>query len=139
MDWYYVATVVYGLVDLLFVEIGLSLFFKKEKKGHVKSHLFPKLKNDKRMSLYTWAFVVYGLIFFVFSNLVQEPVVSKFMLLEWRLFVFFFVILAFDIYWIARTISSKRKPFGLLRTSSTVLFVSVAIWILSYVFEWYMF
>ena len=122
------ANLAYALIDMLILEVILTLIFKSRKEMHLNLGL-----NDTRNTrLYVIGFVIAGLIFFLISNTLQNPITTLLFALGWKVHVIALGLFGLITFWVSKIMLSRSFKHPMVKASLIVFILCLVIFVGSY-------
>src|SRR3989338_3239510 len=113
------AALSYALLDIFILEVILTVVFRNGKDLHFNIGL-----NDTRNTrAYVIAFGIAGLIFFLVSNTLQNPVTLFLLSFWWRVHVIALGLFGLVTFWVAKIMLSRSWKHSMVK-ASLIIFVA---------------
>ena len=124
------ANITYALLDMFTLEVILTILFKSKESG-IDINL--GLNNTRNTRLYVIGFVISGVIFFLVSNVLQNPLTSLLMALGWPVHVIALGMFGLVTFWVAKIMLSRSWRNTMVKASLFVIVASVLALVLAWI------
>jgi hypothetical protein len=135
-----IAILNFALVDLIALEMIISLIFVVDKGGHVKmlvSYLTGK-SEAKDTEWYVFGVIIIGLVYFFLTNLYQDNIIAFLVnIFGWWLLLLFPTLLSFVIFWISKFTTGRDIEFRLCKYPLIIFGVLTLLLIIILVAKYY--